>query len=407
MDTGDTSFMLVCSAMVMLMVPGLALFYGGMVRAKNVLTTMLQSFFMLGLATVVWAVLGYSLAFGTDVRGFVGGLDFALLRGVGPEPKPELAKSVPHLGFMAFQAMFAVITPALVTGAFAERVRFAGLCAFFPLWCLLVYAPVAHWVWAPGGWLREMGALDFAGGTVVHVCSAATALAGVLVIGPRIGHRHEAMPPHNLPLTLLGAGLLWFGWFGFNAGSALAANGIAASAFVATHLAAAGATLTWVGAEWLHRGKATLLGAASGCIAGLVAVTPAAGFVGPMPALAIGLLAGALCYGAVVLKTRVGLDDSLDVIGIHGIGGALGALLTGVFASTLVNPDGRDGLLSGNPSQVATQALAVLVTVGYCFGVSLLLLRVCHGAVGLRVSSDAEIIGIDSVDHAERAYSLY
>jgi Amt family ammonium transporter len=406
-NSGDTAFMLLSTALVMLMTPGLAMFYGGMVRAKNVLNTILQSFFLLGLITIGWAVVGYSLAFGPDCGHAIGGLAYAFLAGVGADPNPDLAKTIPHIVFMAFHAMFAIITPALVTGTIAERAKFGGLMLFFLLWQFLVYAPVAHWVWAPGGWLREMGALDFAGGTAVHILSAVSAAALLVVIGPRIGHPHEPMPPHSLPLTMLGAGLLWFGWFGFNAGSALAANGVAASAFVATHLAAAAATLSWAAMEWLRQGKPTALGAASGCVAGLVAITPAAGFVAPMPAIVIGLLAGVVCYVAVSAKARLGHDDSLDVFGIHGVGGALGALLTGVFASTLVNADGKDGLLSGNPQQVLVQLVAIGAIALFGFGASLVLAKVCHSLVGLRVRADSEIVGLDNTEHAERGYSYY
>ncbi len=409
MDTlrADTAFMILCSALVLFMTPGLALFYGGMVRAKNVLSTVLQSFVLMGLATVVWAVLGYSLAFGKDIGGLVGGLEFLCMAGVGVEPNADLTPNIPHLVFMVFQCMFAIITPALVTGTFAERTRLQGFLVFFPLWMLLVYAPLAHWVWAPGGWLRTMGALDFAGGTVVHICSAATALAMLVVIGPRIGYGAQPMPPNNLPLTALGAGILWFGWFGFNAGSALAADGVAAGAFVATHFAAAAATLTWLLAEWLHRGKPTLLGGVSGGVAGLVAVTPAAGFVTPMSGLLIGLLAGAVCYGAVSLRGKAKLDDSLDVLGIHGAGGILGAILTGVFATKLVNEAGADGLLAGNAKLVVIQLVAVAATVAYSFLASWLLATVTHKLVGLRATSSSEITGLDAVEHQERAYALY
>ncbi len=406
MNTGDTAFVLVCSALVMLMTPGLALFYGGMVRAKSVLSMLLQNFFLLGLASVVWALIGYSLAFGEDAfGGLIGGLEFIGLKGVGQQPTES--STIPHLAFMIFQAMFAIITPALVTGALAERAKFTGLMLFFLIWQVLIYAPAAHWVWGPDGWIgSRVGALDFAGGTVVHILSASTAAALIVIIGPRIGHREQAMLPHSLPLTVLGAGLLWFGWFGFNAGSALAANGLAASAFVVTHLAAAAATVAWVGAEWLHLGRPTMLGGASGCIAGLVAITPAAGYVGPMAALAIGLLAGLACYGGIMLKGRLGYDDSLDVIGIHGVGGTLGAILTGVFATTAVNPDAADGLLAGNTSLVGAQLIAVVATMAFGFLGSLTLGFLVHKTVGLRAAADHEIIGLDKTEHAESAYDL-
>jgi Amt family ammonium transporter len=326
-NSGDTAFVIVSAALVMLMTPGLALFYGGMVRAKNVLGTIMQSFFLVGIASVIWAVFGYSLAFGPDHGGIIGDLSWAGLAGVGVEPMKDYAASIPHLAFMVFQMMFAVITPALITGAFAERMKFKAYAIFMIVWLVLVYSPVAHWVWGVGGWIRTLGALDFAGGTVVHINAAVAALAAVIVMGKRRGLGSESLSPHNLPMTVLGAALLWFGWFGFNAGSALAANGLAASAFVATHLAAATAAISWVVVEWLHRGKPTTLGAASGCVAGLVAITPAAGFVEPMPAILIGLIAGAVCYGGVLLKWRLGYDDSLDCVGVHGFGGVTGALL--------------------------------------------------------------------------------
>ncbi|HQK92962.1 MAG TPA: ammonium transporter [Armatimonadota bacterium] len=406
MDKADTGFVLLSSGLVMLMTPGLALFYGGMVRIKNVLSTLLQNFFMLGLMSIIWAVIGYSLAFGEDLGGgLLGGLNHVFLAGVGSELKDGL--TIPTNVFMIFQAMFAIITPALFTGAIAERTKFGALMLFGGLWSIVVYSPVAHWVWGPDGWLAGMHALDFAGGTVVHINAAAAAFALVLVIGPRIGHKEEPMPPHSLPLTLLGAGLLWFGWFGFNAGSALAADGIAASAFVSTHLAAAAATFSWIAAEWLRTGKPTTLGAASGCVAGLVAVTPAAGFVTPMGGLAIGLVAGLVCYGAVVIKSRTRFDDSLDVVGIHGVGGFLGALLTGVFATTVVNPNGQNGLLSGNPAQLGVQFVGALVTLAYSFVVSFALAKLVDGLVGLRAPADDEVIGIDYTEHAERGYALY
>ena len=403
-DTGDTAWMLISSALVMLMTPGLAMFYGGMVRAKNVLAMLIQNFFMLGLISLVWFVAGYSLAFGSDAGGVIGQLHHVFLAGVGAAPRGET--TIPATVFMVFQLMFAIITPALFTGAVAERAKFGGLMLFTVLWSLLVYSPLAHWVWGDG-WLAKLGALDFAGGTVVHINAGIAALALILVIGPRIGHRSEPMPPHNLPLTLLGAGLLWFGWFGFNAGSALGANGLAGSAFMATHLAAAAATVSWVFVEWAFAGKPTTLGAASGCVAGLVAITPAAGFVGAPAAVIIGAAAGAVCYGAVCLKARVGYDDSLDVVGIHCVGGVLGALLTGVFASKAVNPAGADGLIHGNAAQFGIQALAVLVTLVYSFGISFVLLKIVQAAVGLRVPPDSEVAGTDATEHAERGYVLH
>ena len=405
LNGADTVFILMSTAMVMLMTPGLALFYGGMVRAKNVLGTVMQSFFMVGVASIIWAVVGYSLAFGPDVGHVIGNLSWVGLAGVGLTPG-SYAPTVPALAFMAFQLMFAVITPALITGAFAERMKFSGFLLFTVLWCVLVYAPVAHWVWGEGGWLRELGVLDFAGGIVVHANAAAAALAAVLVIGKRRDLGSESLSPHNLPMTVLGAALLWFGWFGFNAGSALSAGALAVSAFVATHLAAAAAMVSWVVVEWLHRGKPTTLGAASGCIAGLATITPAAGFVTPLPAIVIGLVAGALCYAGILLKWRLRYDDSLDVVGVHGVGGITGALLTGVFATTAVNAAGANGLLYGNPGQLVIQLIAVLVTAVYSFGVSYVLLRVVDATVGLRVSAEEESVGLDLSQHSEASYTL-
>jgi ammonium transporter, Amt family len=398
MNPVDTSFILVCSALVMLMTPGLALFYGGLVRAKNVLSTFMHSFVMLGLATVVWALIGYTLAFGTDIGGLIGGLDFLALNGVGMDNAGSPADNLPHMLFMIFQCMFAVITPALISGAFAERIKFSGFLLFSALWIVLVYSPMAHWVWG-GGWMGEMGALDFAGGAVVHMSSGAAALAAAIVLGKRKGYGKHAFIPHNVPMTILGAGLLWFGWFGFNAGSALAADGIAANAFVTTHLATAIAALAWVAVEWMHRGKPTTLGAASGAVAGLVAITPAAGFVGPMAALVIGGVAGALCYGAVLMKTRFGYDDALDVVGIHGIGGTWGALATGIFASI-----GAEGLLSGNPGQLWIQFVSVVATWAFCFAASFALFKIVDATVGLRVAEEAEIKGLDIAEHSETGY---
>ena len=406
LNTGDTAFVLVSTALVMLMTPGLALFYSGMVRSKNVLGTVMQSFFMVGVASIIWAVVGYSLAFGPDLGHLIGNFSWVGLAGVGLAPEAAYAPTVPALAFMAFQLMFAVITPALITGAFAERMKFSGFLLFTILWCVLVYAPVAHWVWGSGGWLRQLGVLDFAGGIVVHVNAAAAALAAVLVIGKRRDFGSDSLTPHNLTMTVFGAGLLWFGWFGFNAGSALSAGPLAVSAFVATHLAAAAAMVSWVVVEWLHRGKPTTLGAASGCIAGLATITPAAGFVTVIPAIAIGLVAGAVCYAGVLLKWRLRFDDSLDVVGVHGVGGITGALLTGIFATTAVNAAGANGLLYGNPGQLVTQLIAVVVTAGYSFGVSYVLLRIVDATVGLRVSAEEESVGLDLSQHSESGYAF-
>jgi Amt family ammonium transporter len=403
-NAGDTAFVLICAALVLFMTPGLALFYGGMVRTRNVLGTLMQSFILIGLVSVVWAVLGYTLAFGPSLGGLIGGLDFAFLREVGQEPNAEYAAGIPALAFMIFQAMFAIITPALITGAFAERMKFSAFLVFSLLWSLLVYSPTAHWVWGVGGWIREMGALDFAGGTVVHISSAAAALAAALILGKRRGFGSEPMHPHNVPMTLLGAGILWFGWFGFNAGSALGANGLAASAFVVTHLAAAAAGLSWAAAEWLRSGRPTTLGAASGAVAGLVAITPASGFVGPMSAILIGLGAGVLCYLGVLLKWKLKYDDSLDVVGVHGVGGTFGALATGLVASTAVNAAGVDGALFGNPGLLVKQAVAVLVVIGWSFGLTSAILLGVKAFMGLRVSEDDELLGLDLSQHSESAY---
>ncbi len=411
MNSGDIAFMLMSAALVMLMTPGLALFYGGMVRSKNVLGTIMQNFVLLGVISILWAVFGYSLAFGPDVGHFIGNLDWVGLNGVGSEPFKAYAATIPHQTFMIYQCMFAVITPALITGAFAERMKFKTFLVFMILWATLVYDPVAHWVWGDGGWLKDLGALDFAGGTVVHINAGIAALAAALVMGPRKGYSGhgdgtESFIPHNLPMTILGAALLWFGWFGFNAGSALAAGALASSAFTATHLATAAATLAWVGTEWIFRGKPTTLGAASGAVAGLVAITPAAGFVGPMSAIIIGILAGVICYLAVLAKPKLGYDDSLDVVGVHCVGGIVGALATGLFASKLVNAGGADGLFFGNPGQLGIQFVAVAVTVVYSFVISFVLFKVLDLTMGLRVSVDEEVAGLDLSEHQETAYNL-
>ena len=407
MNSGDTAFMLLSAALVMLMTPGLALFYGGMVRSKNVLATIMENFVLLGVISVLWALYGYSLAFGPDVGHFIGNLDYLGLHGVGLAPFKTYSATIPHQTFMIYQAMFAVITPALITGAFVERLKFSTFLVFMVLWFTIVYCPVAHWVWGDGGWLKDLGALDFAGGTVVHINAGIAALAAALVVGRRKGYgNHELFIPHNLPMTILGAALLWFGWFGFNAGSALAAGGLASSAFTATHLATAAATLAWVGVEWIVRGKPTTLGAASGAVAGLVAITPAAGFVGPMSAIIIGLVAGVICYLAVLAKPKLGYDDSLDVVGVHCIGGIVGALCTGLFASTLVNPGGANGLFFGNPGQFVIQVIAVAVTLVYSFVISYILFKILDATMGLRVSTENEVRGLDISEHAETGYSL-
>jgi Amt family ammonium transporter len=404
MDTGDTAFMLLATALVMLMTPGLALFYGGLVRSKNVLATIMQSFICLGIISVIWVFYGYSLSFGPDIGGFIGNLQWLGLRGVALEPGPY-SESIPHLLFVAFQLMFAIITPALITGAFAERMKFSAFLLFVILWSTLVYFPVCHWVWG-GGWLGSHGALDFAGGTVIHINSGAAALVAALVIGKRKGWGKESFHPHNLGMTILGAGILWFGWFGFNAGSALAADGIATLAFFTTQVATGTAALSWIIAEWILQGKPTTLGAASGAVAGLVAITPAAGFVNPLAAIIIGLVAGALCYIAVLAKSRLGYDDALDVVGVHGVGGTWGALATGLFASTVVNSGGADGLFFGNPGLFMVQLYGVLATIAYSMIVTFIILKVINGLVGLRVTRDEEIQGLDLTQHSEIGYSL-
>jgi Amt family ammonium transporter len=406
MNAADTAFVLFSAALVMLMTPGLALFYGGMVRSKNVLATLMQNFILLAVIGVQWALFGYSLAFGPDVGGIIGSLEWIGLNGVGLEPLKAYSETIPHQTFMIYQAMFAIITPALITGAWAERLKFSTFLVFIVLWATLVYDPVAHWVWGDGGWLKSLGALDFAGGTVVHINAGIAALAAALVVGHRQGYGKESITPHNLPMTVLGAGLLWFGWFGFNAGSALAANALASTAFTATHLATCAATLSWLLAEWIHRGKPTTLGAVSGAVAGLVAVTPAAGFVGPMSAILIGAGAGTICYLAVLAKVKMGYDDSLDVVGVHCVGGIWGALATGLFASKAVNPAGADGLFFGNPQQFLIQVAAVLVTMVFSFVVSWILLKILDATMGLRVPAEDEVAGLDLTEHQEAGYSI-
>ena len=388
-DTGDTAWVLGAAALVLFMTPGLALFYGGLVRSKNVLGTMMQSFAAIAIVSVVWVVAGYTLAFGPDAGGLVGTLAHVGFRGVGEVPH-ALAPTVPATAFAAFQLMFAVITPALIAGAFAERVRFAGYVLFVAVWSLVVYAPLAH------------GALDFAGGTVVHISAGAAALAAALFVGKRRGYPRGNFAPHNVPMVVLGAGILWFGWFGFNAGSALGANGLASSAFLATHLGAAGAMVGWLIPERLRHGKATAVGAATGAVAGLVAITPAAGYVTPLAALAIGLVGGAVCFAAVELKSRLGYDDSLDAVGVHLVGGLAGALLTGVFASLAINPAGADG----GWVQVGRQAAAAGITLAFSFVATLVILKLVDRLVGFRVEAEAEDRGVDVAEHGESAYAF-
>jgi len=405
-DTGDTSWILISSALVMLMTPGLALFYGGMVRSKNVLGTIMQSFIALCVITIQWVLYGYSLAFGPDIGGIIGSLDWVGLRGVGLDPFPDYSATVPHQAFMIFQMMFAVITPALITGAFAERFKFKTYLVFLILWATFVYDPLAHWVWGTGGWIKNLGALDFAGGLVVHISSGMAALAATLVVGKRKGYGDEPMPPHNLTMTLLGAALLWFGWFGFNGGSAVASGSLATSAFVVTHISTAAAALSWMILEWAYRGNPTVLGAASGAVAGLVAITPASGFVGPVSAIIIGLVGGAVCYLAINLKSKFGYDDSLDVVGVHGVGGTWGALATGLFACKAINSAGNDGLFFGNFSLIGIQALSVVSAWIYSFVMTLIILKVLDWTMGLRVSEEHEINGLDISQHGEAGYSF-
>src|SRR5205809_3969705 len=406
-DKGDTAWMLTSSALVLLMTtPGLALFYGGMVRQKNALATLMQSFIIMAVISIQWVLWGYSLAFGPDKGGIVGGLDWVGLRGVGAEPFDAYSKTIPHQVFMLFQMMFAIITPALITGAFAERKKFSAFLLFPVLWATIVYDPLAHWVWGDGGWLKKLGALDFAGGTVVHISSGMSALVCAIVLGRRRGYGHQPMQPHNLPMTVMGAGLLWFGWFGFNAGSALEANGLAASAFTATNTGAAAAALGWMFTEWLTRGQPTVLGAASGAVAGIVAITPASGYVGPLSALVIGAIGGAVCYSAWNLKSKFGYDDSLDVVGVHGVGGTWGALATGLFASKAINEGGDNGLFFGNPGQLWTQIVAVLATYALAIVATYVILKVVDAIVGLRVSAEDEVAGLDLSQHSETAYAM-
>jgi Amt family ammonium transporter len=396
--------MLVATAMVMFMTPGLALFYGGLVRSKNVLATTMQSFFCLGIISIIWVLYGYSLAFGPDVGGVIGSLAYLGLNGVTTDIGPY-SKTIPDLLFCGFQLMFAIITPALITGAYAERMKFSAFVLFTILWSTLVYFPVCHWVWG-GGWLFKMGALDFAGGTVIHINSGAAALVAALVLGRRKGWGKESMHPHNVPMTILGAGVLWFGWFGFNAGSALSAGPLAALALFTTQVATGAGAISWVLAEWKIQGKPTTLGAASGAVAGLVAITPAAGFVSPLSAILIGLVAGVICYLAVLAKKKIGYDDALDVVAVHGIGGLWGALATGLFASTAANPAGVDGLFYGNPHQFLVQAIGAGSAIVYSMIVSFIILKVIGLVVGLRAETEDEVQGLDVAEHREVGYTM-
>jgi Amt family ammonium transporter len=405
-DTGDTAWLLVASALVLLMTPALALFYAGMVRRKNVLSTLMHSLVAIPVVSFLWLAVGYSLAFGPSFHGLIGRIDHPFLEGLIGEQRG----TVPALAFVAFQMMFAIITPALISGAFAERMKFTAYMLFIALWCLLVYVPVAHWVWAEGGWLFDLGALDFAGGTVIHITAGTSALVAALMVGKRLKYPQERPLPHNLTMTLTGAGLLWFGWFGFNAGSALASGHLAALAFVTTHLGAAGGAIGWVLIEWRHGGKPTALGVASGLVAGLVAITPAAGFVAPWAGLVIGLVAGVACFYGVLAKHRFGYDDSLDAFGVHGVGGFVGAILTGVFAkqrtfSDLEAPVGADGLIYGGVKQLGVQVLAAVVAAAYAGFMSWVLLKVIGRITALRVTPNDEREGLDTALHGEQGYA--
>ncbi|MBR2143849.1 MAG: ammonium transporter [Anaerovibrio sp.] len=403
MNTGDTAWVLISAALVFIMTPGLAFFYGGMVRSKNVLTTIMQSFFIVAMISVEWVLIGYAMTFGTDINGFIGNLDKVGLAGVGYNILEN--GTIPELAFVAFQCMFAVITPALITGAFAERMKFAAFAMFILLWAILIYNPMAHWVWG-GGFLAELGALDFAGGLVIHILSGVSGLTLCILLGKRSGYGRTAMIPHNLPMTVLGATLLWFGWFGFNAGSALGANELAANAFVTSQAAAGAATLSWVITEWKMNGKPTILGAASGCIAGLVAITPAAGFVAPLPSIIIGLVGGVVCYLAVaVLKERLGYDDALDAFGVHGIGGTWGAIATGIWATTEINPAGANGLYYGETNLFIAQLISIGVAVILAIAGTCILYKLVTLITEARASEAEELTGLDIIEHGERGYA--
>lgn len=405
-DTGDTAWILTSTALVLLMtVPGVALFYGGMVRKKNVLGTMMHSLTAVGVVTLVWVLWGYSLSFGPDVGGLIGSLAWFGLSGVGLDPSSDYGTTIPHQLFMVFQMMFAIITAALISGAVAERMKFSAFVIFLVVWITIVYAPVAHWVWGIGGWIGGIGALDFAGGTVVHILSGVSGLAAAIAIGKRKGYGQEHMGPHNLPLVVIGASLLWFGWFGFNAGSALGAGASAAGAFVVTQIATAAAVMAWIFAEWIHRGKPSVLGAATGAVAGLVAITPAAGFVGPISSIWIGIGAAVICYYAILLKNKLGYDDSLDAFGVHGVGGSWGAIATGLFASD-IGGNGKIGLFFGNAAQLVPQVVAVIASWAIAFIGTFVIIKVIDMIVGVRVTPEEEQEGLDLAQHDERGYIL-
>jgi ammonium transporter, Amt family len=403
-NPGDTAWILIATALVLMMTPALAFFYGGMVRRKNVLSTLNLSFIVIGLISIQWVLVGYTLAFGANVGGVIGSLNYAGLTGVGEAPNPDYAPTIPHLAFASYQMMFAIITPALITGAFVERVRFKTFIVFIVLWSTLVYDPVAHWVWGVGGLLRNLGAIDFAGGTVVHVAAGFSALAFAIVIGQRRWFGRTPIEPSNIPFTVLGAGLLWMGWFGFNGGSALAANGLAVNALMTTNTAAAAAAVVWMLLSWRDN-KPSVLGIVTGAVVGLVAITPASGYVTPMAALVIGALAAPISYYAIRLRQRMKLDESLDVWACHGMGGLWGALATGLFATKTVNPAGADGLFYGNPAQLLAQLVAVVAVVVFAFGMTYVIATVLKKVMGLRVSHNEEEVGLDISEHGERAYS--
>jgi len=404
MDTGDTAWILVSAALVMLMIPGLALFYGGLVRQKNVISTIMMSFALLGLIGILWVLYGYSLGFGPDIGGIAGKLDWIGLTGVGQEPSDTYATTVPQLAFVIYQAMFAVITVALWTGGVVERIKFSGFLALAVLWFTIVYCPVAHWVWADGGWLANLGVLDFAGGIVVHVTAGMAALALALQLGPRKGFKSgDPMEPHDIPMVVLGAGLLWFGWFGFNGGSALASGGLASSAFAATFISGGSAALTWMILGWLNR-RPSIIGVATGAVAGLAAVTPAAGFIEPIAAIPIGIVASLIGYYCIILRMKRGVDESLDVWAVHGMGGIWGVLATGIFASLAVNSAGADGLIYGNIAQFGKQAAGVAAVGAFAFSITWILGKLVNATIGLRVKEDEEMVGLDISQHGERAY---
>jgi Amt family ammonium transporter len=403
-NAGDTAWILVCCSLVLLMTPALALFYGGMVRRKNVLSTLTLSYIFMALIGVQWVAYGYSLAFGQSIHGLIGGLNYIGFQGVDAAPNPDYSKTIPQSLFAAFQMMFAVITPALITGAFVERIRFKSFLLFSLLWATLVYDPLCHWVWGQGGWLKNLGVLDFAGGTVVHIAAGFSALAFALVIGPRRGFGKSPMEPNNIPLTVLGAGLLWVGWFGFNAGSALAANGVAVNALLTTNTSAATAGLVWMVLSWLD-GRPSTLGIATGMVVGLAAVTPASGFISPMASMVVGAVAAPLSYYAMRFRDRRKLDESLDVWACHGIASTWGMIAAGLFATVAVNSDGANGLFSGNPAQIGIQLLAVIVTILFSFTMTYGIAKALNASIGLRVSPMEEEVGLDISSHGERSYS--